>query len=110
VTTCIYLQKLYPRDIIAVYLIHGKGGNDDCYARVTDSRGGSKNPAGIEGYGMAAASTKGVGWLQGFRVMAHPSRRPEEVPRLAEKQHIRTGKLNFVLQIAHVSPIDCLGR
>jgi hypothetical protein len=98
---CMDLHKLHVCGKMNLYLTHGKGGNNDCYGRVTNCTGGSKDTASIQRYGMAIVAREAANRLSGIRFLAHSSRRFAKVSGLAKTTSRITEANLFGLPVLH---------
>ncbi len=92
------LQSTQEHGIVSVYLIHGKGGYDACDVRVPNSRGGSEQTEGINGYCTTAYQAKGAYSLQDQWGVSHHYRRSTKVSRYPKNSQTRR-KLNHRLNL-----------
>ena len=81
-----------------------EGGHVDCYG-LSHSRGGCNRAAVFHRDRQADAAQERVTGLQAWQRVAHRQGRVRRMEEAAQEQiQIRTGKLTFVLQIAHEPP------
>lgn len=109
------LQFTQEYGIVPVYLIHGKGGYDACDVRVPNSRGGSEQTEGINGYCTEAYQAQATCSLQDQWCLPHHNRRSTKVSGYPTNGTIR-GKLNHRLNLSAApqppvvsqAPSDCV--